>query len=138
MKLNQQNKKIRALLFTTLMLGLASCGEQQESNKVTSKTQLKGPTTGILMDAGPVAGIAYTTSSGTTGTTDAQGVYHYNHGDNIKFQLGGLVIGEIKGTGMTTPIELAGENENKLRNLSTLLQSLDSDNDLSESSFLFP
>lgn len=131
MKLNQQNKKIRALLFTTLMLGLASCGEQQESNKVASKTQLKGPTTGILMDAGPVAGIAYTTSSGTTGTTDAQGVYHYNHGDNIKFQLGGLVIGEIKGTGMTTPIELAGENENKLRNLSTLLQSLDSDNDIS-------
>ncbi|SFI48107.1 adhesin [Nitrosomonas sp. Nm34] len=130
MKLNQQtSKKIWVFLSSALIIGLASCSDSQESK--VSKTPLKGPTTGILTDAAPVAGVAYTTSSGSSGTTDAQGMYRYNHGDNVKFELGELIIGDIKATGIVTPIELAAGNENKLQNLPVLLQSLDSDNDLS-------
>lgn len=130
MKLNQQlSKKTWAYLSSLLIISLASCSDHQETK--ISRAPLKGPTTGTLMDAAPVAGVSYTTSSGTTGITDAQGVYHYNHGDNVKFQLGGLIIGEIKGATIVTPIELAAGNDNKLLNLPILLQSLDSDNDLS-------
>lgn len=135
MKLNQQSsKKAWVFLSSALILGLVSCSDQKESNissGSSSKTSLKGPTTGILMDAAPVAGVTYSTSSGSTGITDTQGIYHYNHGDNVKFQLGGLVLGDIKGAAIVTPIELAAGNENKLQNLPVLLQSLDSDNDLS-------
>ncbi len=130
MKLNQQtSKKVWVFLSSALVIGLSSCSDSQESK--ISKAPLKGPTTGILTDAAPVAGVAYTTSSGSSGTTDAQGMYRYNHGDNVKFQLGELIIGDIKATGIVTPIELAAGNENKLQNLPILLQSLDSDNDLS-------
>ncbi|SDX01495.1 adhesin [Nitrosomonas communis] len=130
MKLNQQtSKKVWVFLSSALIIGLSSCSDSQESK--VSKAPLKGPTTGILTDAAPVAGVAYTTSSGSSGTTDAQGMYRYNHGDNVKFQLGELIIGDIKATGIVTPIELAAGNENKLQNLPVFLQSLDSDNDLS-------
>lgn len=128
LKLNQRSsKQVWVLLSSTLILGLASCSDRQESN--IDRAPLTGPTTGILMDAAPVAGISYATSSGSTGTTDAQGIYHYTHGDNVKFQLGGLIIGEIKGAAIVTPIALAAGNENRLQNLPMLLQSLDSDND---------
>lgn len=130
MKLNQRtSKKAWVFLSSALIIGLTSCSDSEESK--ISKASLKGPTTGILTDAAPVAGVAYTTSSGSSGTTDAQGVYQYNYGDNVKFQLGELIIGDIKATGFVTPIELAAGNENKLQNLPILLQSLDSDNDLS-------
>lgn len=130
MKLNQQtSQKTWALLASALIIGLTACSDSQEPK--ISKSPLTGPTTGILTDAAPVSGVAYTTSSGSSGTTDAQGIYQYNHGDNVKFQLGELVIGDIKAAAIVTPIELAAGNENKLQNLPVLLQSLDSDNDLS-------
>lgn len=127
MKFNQQaSKKAWAFLSSALIISLASCDDSQKPE--ISKTAPKGPTTGILTDAAPVSGVAYTTSSGSSGTTDAQGVYRYNYGDTVKFQLGELTIGDIKAAAIITPIELAAGNENKLQNLPILLQSLDSDN----------
>lgn len=130
MELKQQtDKKSWLFLMSALFIGLASCGDSQEPKM--SKTLLKGPTSGILSDAAPVGGVAYTTSSGSSGITDAQGMYQYNHGDTVKFQVGELIIGDIKATAIVTPIELAAGNENTLKNLPVLLQALDSDNDLS-------
>jgi hypothetical protein len=127
MKFNQQTKKTCMLLASAFIISLTSCDSSQESVNVKSKTSLKGPTTGILTNTAPVAGVSYIASSGSTGITDAQGVYRYNHGDNVKFKLGELVIGDIEASAIVTPIELAAGNENKLKNLLILLQSLDSD-----------
>ena len=47
--------------------------------------------------------------------------------DTVEFKLGGLVLGKVKGAAIITPMELAGDSENRLQNLLILLQSLDVD-----------
>lgn len=81
---------------------------------------------GVLTDA-EVQGVAYTTSSGVSGTTDAQGRYNFNPGDTVTFRLGGVTLGQVPATGVVTPLQLAGGNANKLTNVLVLLQSLDAD-----------
>jgi hypothetical protein len=85
-----------------------------------------GSATGVLTDA-PVQGVAFTTSTGVTGTTDALGQYRYNPGDTVSFTLGTLTLGAVPATALVTPIELAGGSENRLQNLLVMLQSLDAD-----------
>ncbi|MBT9488116.1 MAG: hypothetical protein IV093_11460 [Rubrivivax sp.] len=85
-----------------------------------------GSATGVLTDAA-VQGVAFSTSSGVTGTTDALGQYRYNPGDTVSFALGALTLGAVPATAVVTPIELAGGSNDKLQNLLVLLQSLDAD-----------
>lgn len=85
-----------------------------------------GSATGVLTDAA-VQGVAFTTSSGVTGTTDTLGQYRYNPGDTVSFALGALTLGAVPATAVVTPIELAGGSNDKLQNLLVLLQSLDAD-----------
>lgn len=84
--------------------------------------------------------MAYTTSSGLSGTTTAEGKFRYNPGDTVTFKIGALSLGEVVATGddaRITPIQIAestsglGETErqNVVTNLLVLLQSLDSDGD---------
>ena len=42
------------------------------------------------------------------------GSIKYNHGDTIEFKLGSLVLGKVKGAAIITPMELAGDSDNKL------------------------
>lgn len=128
------------LLSTVFIVGLAACDSNGENTATTSassssasttkKNMPTGPAVGILVDS-PVSGVTYNASSGKSGTTDEKGNFNFNHGDKIEFKLGGLTLGNIPGSQIVTPIELAGESNNKLQNLLILLQSLDSDSDLS-------
>lgn len=109
---------------------LAGCGGGGGGS--SGNTPTTGSTkSGVLTDAA-VTGVAYTTSSGVAGVTDA-GIYKYNPGDTVQFKLGGLVLGDVTApglgyvtaTGVVTPIDLANGNPNILQNLLVLLQSLD-------------
>ena len=145
MKSKQQLRKKSwiPVLSTVFVVGLAACdsgGEKaldtsSSSSASSSATAVKrtiptGPATGILVDS-PVSGVAFAATSGKSGTTDGKGSFNFNHGDKIEFKLGSLTLGNIPGSQIVTPIELAGDNANKLQNLLVLLQSLDSDSDLS-------
>ena len=145
MKSKQQLRKKSwiPVLSTVLVVGLAACdsgGEKaldtssassaSSSATATKRAMPTGPATGILVDS-PVSGVAFVATSGKSGTTDEKGSFNFNHGDKIEFKLGGLTLGNIPGSQIVTPIELAGDNANKLQNLLVLLQSLDSDSDLS-------
>lgn len=144
MKSKQQLRKKSwiPVLSTVFVVGLAACDNDGEkaldtssSSSSSSATAVKramptGPATGILVDS-PVSGVAFAATSGKSGTTDEKGGFNFNHGDKIEFKLGGLTLGNIPGSQIVTPIELAGDNANKLQNLLVLLQSLDSDSDLS-------
>ncbi|MER0215833.1 MAG: adhesin [Nitrosomonas sp.] len=144
MKSKQQLRKKSwiPVLSTVFVVGLAACDNDGEkaldtssSSSSSSATAVKramptGPATGILVDS-PVSGVAFAATSGKSGTTDEKGSFNFNHGDKIEFKLGGLTLGNIPGSQIVTPIELAGDNANKLQNLLVLLQSLDSDSDLS-------
>ena len=144
MKSKQQLRKKSwiPVLSTVFVVGLAACDNDGEkaldtssSSSSSSATAVKrimptGPATGILVDS-PVSGVTFAATSGKSGTTDEKGSFNFNHGDKIEFKLGGLTLGNIPGSQIVTPIELAGDNANKLQNLLVLLQSLDSDSDLS-------
>lgn len=130
MKTNNKQTTLQVLITSMFVLSLAACDSQQETataKKTVARSQ--GPTTGILADSA-VEGVSYSASSGASGTTDATGLYNYTHGDTIEFSLGKLNLGKIAGTGLTTPIELAAGNQNKLLNLLVLFQSLDADDNL--------
>lgn len=136
----RKNSWIR-LLSTLFIVGLTACDSGSEKTGASSssassatpaaaRTMPTGPATGILVDS-PVSGISFAASSGKTGVTNDKGVFDFNHGDKIEFKLGGLTLGNIPGSQIVTPIELANGSDNKLQNLLVLLQSLDSDSDLS-------
>lgn len=127
MKLNQQTKKIGVIISGLFILSLTACEDSKEVAEVSRKIAAKGPTTGVLSDGFAISGVAYSTASGSSGVTDAQGVFHYQHGDDIRFKIGELTLADIKGSAIVSPIDLASGNENKLKNLLILLQSLDSD-----------
>tara|TARA_R110002073_G_scaffold263550_3_gene426632 strand:+ start:60 stop:1475 length:1416 start_codon:yes stop_codon:yes gene_type:complete len=142
MRFNQKAGKTPWLHLASiaLVISLTACdndnsvGNDGNSNsssnedETTSREIPTGATTGVLMDA-QVSGVSYATSSGKSGVTDDQGTYDYIHGDTVEFKLGGLILGNVKATPIVTPIELADGNDNKLRNLLLLLQSLDADGD---------
>ncbi|HEV7929862.1 MAG TPA: adhesin, partial [Nitrosospira sp.] len=119
-------KRLAQLAPVVLLLALAACdgGEKRGGNRAGKPET--GPTTGILTDAA-VAGVGYVSSSGAAGTTDERGSYKYNHGDTVEFKLGSMILGKVKGAAIVTPIELAADNPNRLKNILVLLQSLDVD-----------
>ncbi|HNR09840.1 MULTISPECIES: adhesin [unclassified Nitrosomonas] len=130
MKTDNKQTTIQLLITSLFALTLTACDSQQEatSNK-KPVAQAQGPATGILADSA-VEGVSYSASSGASGMTDVTGLYKFNHGDSIEFHIGKLNLGKIPGTGLTTPIELAAGDRNKLLNLLVLFQSLDADNNL--------
>ena len=119
-------KRLAQLVPAVFLLALAACdgGEKRGGNSAAKPES--GPTTGILTDAA-VAGVGYVSSSGAAGTTDERGSYKYSHGDTVEFRLGSMILGKVKGAPIVTPIELAGDNGNRLKNILVLLQSLDVD-----------
>jgi hypothetical protein len=137
MKSNQNKTKTPwgRLMPVVLALGLVACGDGSGPSSTNSNSNgnssggggkpQTGPATGRLLDTA-VSGVAYASSSGS-GTTDENGTFKFNHGDTVEFKLGGLSLGKAKGAAIVTPMELAGDNDNRLRNLLVLLQSLDVD-----------
>ena len=126
-----KNPRISAIPWATLALSaaLTACGGGGADTIATDggpTPPVVGSSTGVLTDAA-VQGVAYRTSSGVAGTTDALGQYRYNPGDTVTFTLGTLTLGAVPATGVVTPIALAAGSENRLQNLLVLLQSLDAD-----------
>ena len=133
MKFAQKKRKVSwgRLMPLAFAVTLVSCGDgsapsssngDKESGGGKAQT---GPATGRLLDTA-VGGAAYVAPSGS-GITDEKGTFNYNHGDTVEFKLGSLSLGKAKGAAIVTPMELAGDSDNKLQNLLILLQSLDVD-----------
>lgn len=123
---------ISSVLGAAALFGLAGCGGGGGGEAAPV-----GSSTGVLTD-GPVGGIQYSTSSGVTGTTDAQGRFQYNPNDTVTFRIGQLTLGSVTATGSSTtitPLQIAAaaneltddQRQTLVTNLLVLLQSLDSD-----------
>jgi len=109
------------------------------TNTLDAAIQVNGGatiTTSAGVIDGMVAGLRYTTSSGMTGLTAADGSFDYAFGDTVTFNLGNIHIGsvdmdetkdnkiflqDIAGTDRTDL------NDEYVENMAVLLQSLDSD-----------
>ncbi|MGF1741874.1 hypothetical protein L4C34_12500 [Vibrio profundum] len=112
--------KKRLILAASISLALMGCNS--DGGSTASQTQ----TSGSFVDA-PIAGMAYTTSSGKSGFTDSEGNYSAPKGDTITFYLGGkengLKIGAASGRDVLTPFEATGSYQRAV-NLAVILQSL--------------
>ncbi|MCX7981715.1 MAG: hypothetical protein N2572_02245 [Syntrophales bacterium] len=108
------------LALTGILLFLFGCG---------GGTSGTGPLRGIFVDA-PVEGLDYTTTSGITGRTDANGGFFYDPGDTVNFKIGNLNLGSAKGAAQITPVDIisgATANDQRVVNMLVLLQTLDED-----------
>lgn len=92
-----------AVVFGLFMLG--ACGGGDSSSPATAATA-----TGKFIDS-PVSGMTYESGS-HKGTTGADGSFTYEVGKNVKFSIGGIVIGEAPALGIMTPIHLAAAGSN--------------------------
>ena len=110
---------------------------RNEAEYIANDALQNGITSGIFVD-GIVEGLAYVTSSGFSGITDASGGFKYIDGDLITFSIGNVVIGTVSSAAMADGIlflqEIAGVgledmNNDYVENMAVLLQSLDNDAD---------
>lgn len=86
--------------------------------------------TGTFTDS-PVAGLTYTTSSGLTGTTTQLGQYNYHTGDTVTFQLYGTTLNTSAASLVLTPADAKDVDLDYTVNLLRFLQTIDTDQDLS-------
>ena len=90
--------------------------------------------TGVFLDA-PVRGLRVERSSGASGSTGALGEFAYTSGESVTFYLGNLKLGTVTAKAEITPLDLfntSDSNNRKVVNLLRLLQSLDSNDNLSD------
>jgi hypothetical protein len=88
------------------------------------------PLEGQFLD-NAVVGLTFKTDT-LLGNTDGSGTFKYEPGETVTFSIGGIELGSFVGGGTITPLDLAeGLHADTLSNLLRFLQSLDSDNDLS-------
>lgn len=113
--MKKSNKMIFVVLAVMCII-LGSCdnpnGGNESNNPNNNQNQelpsVNGTVTGYFIDA-PVAGLAYETSSGVKGVTDADGKYAYNPGDKVTFLIGDAQLGkEVEASPVVTPCTLTG------------------------------
>ncbi len=87
--------------------------------------------TGKFIDA-PTQGLNYETDT-LAGTTDSQGNFRYETGEEITFAIGDVILGSTYGKSIITPEDLIhdpqDETDPTVTNILRLLQSLDEDGD---------
>ena len=137
---------LRRFLFgfvSVLPLLMAGCGGRSDSTQ-----------TGVFLDASGVEGLQYQTPT-QSGTTDSAGSFRYLPGEQVVFFIGQMEIGRAAGAARVTAFDLAGvsvplnETEfelltpsgrglNRAINLTTFLQTIDQDADVSNGIFIPP
>lgn len=123
----------RALAFFAIFL-MTSCGGGGTTGTTASGNVTPTPiAAGVLVDA-PVCGVNYTTSSGFSGITDANGQFKFTPGDQITFTAAGIKLGSgtpvtsADGTAVLTPIDLvagaSGNTDARVTAIGVFLNSL--------------
>ncbi|MEZ5651245.1 MAG: kelch repeat-containing protein [Burkholderiaceae bacterium] len=109
---------------------MAGCGGGSGTDTSGGNGANDAALSGTLIDS-PVAGIGYRTAT-RTGTTDANGRYHYRPGETVTFFVGNVSLPPVRATGTVTPYDIADSTdpEDPLAiNIACFLQSLDADAD---------
>ena len=120
-----------ALMFLACTLLLSSSCAPTEDEIITGETVQREGNPGVFLDSA-VAGVGYSTSGGLGGFTDSEGTFYYKEGDTVTFEIGDISLGSVVAAEKLTPIEVMGASgtaDQKVINLSRLLQTLDADGD---------
>lgn len=85
--------------------------------------------TGVFIDSN-VEGLGFSTPS-RTGETNANGEFTYLDGEQVTFSIGGIVLGQVAGARLITPVSLVtgatDETNEVVTNIGQFLQTLDDD-----------
>ena len=110
------------VLATTVLTSITGCSGGGGSG---GGSDSPSTVTGTFIDD-PVQGLNYACSSGTSGTTDSNGEYTCNVGDDVIFSVGNVEIGTIAAQSEAiTPYILFPNNIEAAINLARLLQVMD-------------
>jgi len=127
------------LLASLLFLFTACTSDENNSNQADSQNTNEietpiitfiNPLTGIFVDS-PVEGLRYICSSGATGVTNTQGEFTCEAKDTVVFFLGTIPLAIVDMTETLTPLALFNGDEESALNFAQLLQTLDTDGNLS-------
>jgi len=113
-----ETRTTRVSLYTRLfsmMLVVASCAALfacggSGSGSADTSAPVAAPVGSIAVGSfvcPPVAGLAYESAS-QSGITDVNGNFSYRVGSPVTFKVGDIVVGSTTGSGVLTPISLAG------------------------------
>lgn len=101
------------------VIAFSGCGGGSSSSEPTSIT-------GQFLDSA-VQGLNYSCSSGSNGTTSANGEFTCDTGDTVTFSINGYEIGSVQAGTVITPKNLYPNDSAKATDVAQLLQTLDSD-----------
>ena len=131
-------KHVVSLMLLLSALVLAGCGGGGGGNSTNTGDPDPGPAspaspqTGVFVDS-PVAGISYATQT-QSGITNALGEFVYLSGETVTFSIGDIMFPAATASASVTPLDLVGTtntNNQSVVNILRLLQTLDTDGDLS-------
>ena len=121
--MNDIPSKSKSLVLSLMTFTLLSCGGGGGSSAPQTAT-------GQFVDT-VVQGIDFE-SGGQTGTTDANGTFTYEVGQQVTFSLGGVVLGSAQGAALVSPVDLVSNgspSNNKVQNIVRFLMAMDDDGD---------
>ena len=119
-------KKIMIIFLLSIFILFTGCGSggsstPDEENSTIISEEEQPSLTGVFIDS-KVEGLGYRTTSNIEGKTNENGEFTYHEGDEIKFFIGDLNLGEVKTNSLISVLELEYGS-----NVALLLQVLDSD-----------
>ena len=121
--MNDIPSKSKSLVLSLMTFTLLSCGGGGGSSAPQTAT-------GQFVDT-VVQGIDFE-SGGQTGTTDANGTFTYEVGQQVTFSLGGVVLGSAQGAALVSPVDLVSNgspSNSKVKNIVRFLLTVDDDGD---------
>lgn len=113
------------MLFILSACGGGGGGGSNSGGSVGTDTEL----TGVFVDS-TVQGIGFSTAS-RSGATNVAGEFTYLIGEQVTFSIGGIILGQVTGASLVTPVTLVAgasdETNEVVTNIAQLLQTLDDD-----------
>lgn len=122
MKANIAKSLLLGALSTVLLTGCFF--DDDDKAPATSTPTPITYSTGRFVDV-PVMGLSYQSDS-ISGSTDADGQFQYQAGDNVSFTAGPVILGSTSAKSLVTPFDLSSD-EAIIKAIASLLQSLDDD-----------
>ena len=107
MKVNRVRTNLSVILCCVNLLALTACDRSGNETALDDTLEPTYEMTGVFLDSA-VVGLNYQTPT-RSGKTNAKGEFSYLAGENVRFPVADIVLGEAKGAASITPLSLVPE-----------------------------
>lgn len=144
MKSNIKYSLVAASLLVTIgvFIGCSSAARDSEDVPKFTGTFVDSAVGGLDYQLNVTGFFGFQYPTGFSGKTNADGEYQFEEGDTVVLSLGGLILGETRGSVLpVSPVDLFQDDpasSQKVVNVARILQSMDSDRDSSNGITILP